>query len=106
MNFAWGEGLFAKAKFFGMRAYPGECGLGGFLHDIAQLAREAEANPLATAIAGGLNEEDIAAVGSHCEANGHAWNRDFFRSLGKVGRCAEGLGYEVGVDGDDEFAVL
>ncbi len=24
--------------------------------------------------------------GSHCEANSHAWDRDFFRSLGKVGR--------------------
>ena len=83
----------------GVRAHPGERGLGGLAHHVAELAGEPQPHALAAGHRRGLDEEDVAAVAGAREADDDAGHWvGALGGLGQVRRRAERLGDEGGVD--------
>ena len=100
---AAGEGVAPQPEVVGVRAHEGQRDLGRLLHDVAQLAGDAETG--LTVHRDGLDEEDVAARAGHGEARGHTGNARAVGRLEEEARAPE-IGVHVGpVDGDRRFGL-
>ncbi len=79
-------------------ADPGQRRLGGLLHHVAELTREAQTHVLAARHRRCLDEQDVAAVIGPREPHHHAWLGGALGGLRQMGRGAESLGHECCID--------
>ena len=98
MDFARAEHRGVGRDALRVRPDPREGGLGRLPHHVAELPGEAQTHALAAGPGGGLDEQDVAPVRGGGQAHRDARHLGAFGGLGQVGRRAQRLAHEVGVD--------